>query len=201
MRSTRRTRWGYREKGRFLVPLALLAVVAALGAVPDAAAAAKRKSPKQSRSAEQDVLRYLPDGCQVLGWVNVDSLRQSELGRKVSAAGCDLLKKCCEELASFGLATEQVDRIVFGGGHVVGGKVSQYATVVLRCKQHVDIPDENAAADGPEVGKVIRSVKLDRKGNTFTVSVSVQGALAAAVAEGSDAPGAVATFTPGRFTA
>jgi len=156
MRSTRRTRWGYQEEGRFLLPLALLAVVAALGALSDGAAAAKRKSPKQkspkqSRQVEQDVLRYLPDGCEVLGWIDVAALRRSEAARKLAAADDDSgwWKLWCAEFAAYGLEPEQIDRITVGGSSPATGDELQYLTVV-RFEQPVAIPQEDATGARPQ---------------------------------------------------
>lgn len=105
----------------------------------------KRKSKKSRRRRgveasdthfNQTVQRYLLEDCTVFGWLEVDPILQSEIGRRLKSMGADFKDECDEYFAPFDLTTDQIERIVYGGRSLDNGDVSDYVAIVF-CNQPV----------------------------------------------------------------
>jgi len=102
----------------------------------------KRKSKRRRGGNPSDrhfnptVQRYLPEDCTVFGWLEIDPVLHSEIGRRLRSMGADFKNECDERFAPFDLTTDQIDRIVFGGRSLDDGDLSDYVAIVF-CNQPV----------------------------------------------------------------
>ena len=127
--------------------IAVVVMIAAFGWAPDADGKRSRAKKRSSHRLDQTVLRYLPDDCRAFGWIKVAPMLESEVGRKLLRANPDFWKDCSDQLAPVKLKAEQIDRIVFCARTVAEGEASK-AVIVFFCKQPVQKPENDVAADG-----------------------------------------------------
>ncbi len=198
MGSIRRTRLGqaaglppHRSPAAVLTAVLTVAVIAGLAdaaaAIPktrkkgDKAAAratANQDNPgKQDRPSKgpgwdlgKDVPRFLPDDCHVFGMVDVAAVLQTAVGHKLTADGL-AGEDSQETLAFWGLELKQIQRIVFGGGPLVDGEITEYVAVLLLSRP-VDTPAIDSTVANPtwtieKVGKHTIWVKQGKEPVAF----------------------------------
>ncbi len=135
MRQTRTRRLEYDvELSSFCSPatiLAVLLILAVSSRFSGTGAAAEEEKPP---SLDQASLRYLPDGCRILGRIDVDALLKCKLGQNVAKS-----IRNDAHFARLGLELEQIERIVIGAQAFGPDEASQYV-YVLSCKQPIVQP-------------------------------------------------------------
>jgi hypothetical protein len=127
---TRHVDRGVRRLG-FCSPATHLTVLLILAAAGQLAA---QEVATEKMAWNQSCLRYLPDGCRIVGQIDLDAFLETDFGRQMAAS-----VRNSAQFAPLDLQLEQVDRAVFGARAFSEGHDAQ-CVYALFCKQPVAQP-------------------------------------------------------------
>lgn len=127
---TRHVDRGVRRLG-FCSPATHLTVLLILAAGGQLAA---QEVATETMAWNQSCLRYLPDGCRIVGQIDLDAFLETDFGRQMAAS-----VRNSAQFAPLDLQLEQVDRAVFGARAFSEGHDAQ-CVYALFCKQPVEQP-------------------------------------------------------------
>ena len=96
-----------------------------------------RAKNRPGNDLDEAVLRYLPDDCEMFGWVDVGMFLESEVGQKLKRESAEFWTGIQEQFTPLGLEAEQIERIVFGAQSISNDEMEK-AVAILFCKQPVE---------------------------------------------------------------